>query len=56
MNESFSTLGPFDGHLTAGLLVDELPRPAAVPVEARQTVPAPVVVLVPRRSTPPRAA
>lgn len=38
------------------LLAEELPRPAPVPVEARPTVPAPVVVLVPRRSTPTRAA
>lgn len=38
------------------LLADEVPRPAPVPAEARPTVPAPVVVLVPRRSTPPRAA
>lgn len=37
------------------LLAEELPRPAPVPAEARPTVPAPVVVLVPR-STPPRAA
>lgn len=37
------------------LLAEELPRPSPVPAEARPTVPAPVVVLVPR-STPPRAA
>lgn len=39
------------------LLADEpLPRPAAVPEVARPTVASNVVVLVPRRSTPPRAA
>jgi hypothetical protein len=38
------------------LLAEELPRPAAVPAEHRPTVPSNVVVLRPRRSTPPRAA
>lgn len=39
------------------LLADEpFPRPAAVPEVARPTVASNVVVLVPRRSTPPRAA